>query len=277
MKIKKLVALALAGTMVFSLAACEGKKDDKKGSTNSKTKNTVEDATDNASKMEADGESIDRILAKFEEFTKEQDNNYSYGMEMSMKMESEGIEVSMEMDSTSSSYDGVVYSKSNTKSEALGETEEIIEEVYTITKEDGTVVTAMKTAEDDEWYVETEDAEEMEDMEEPNFDIEAIKDATTIEKKGDNYYLTMEISASDMGLDEDELMLGLSEFDVAVVVVYNEKQDEITEVEFKMDLDAINEMMAAFGDVNIEEFTMKMVDIKKNDKPIEIPAEIELD
>lgn len=277
MKIKKLVALALAGTMVFSMAACEGKKDDKKGSTNSKTKNTVEDATDNASKMEADGESIDRILAKFEEFTKEQDNNYSYGMEMSMKMESEGIEVSMEMDSTSSSYDGVVYSKSNTKSEALGETEEIIEEVYTITKEDGTVVTAMKTAEDDEWYVETEDAEEMEDMEEPNFDIEAIKDATTIEKKGDNYYLTMEISASDMGLDEDELMLGLSEFDVAVVVVYNEKQDEITEVEFKMDLDAINEMMAAFGDVNIEEFTMKMVDIKKNDKPIEIPAEIELD
>ena len=157
MKIKKLVALALAGTMVFSMAACEGKKDDKKGSTNSKTKNTVEDATDNASKMEADGESIDRILAKFEEFTKEQDNNYSYGMEMSMKMESEGIEVSMEMDSTSSSYDGVVYSKSNTKSEALGETEEIIEEVYTITKEDGTVVTAMKTAEDDEWYVETED------------------------------------------------------------------------------------------------------------------------
>ena len=149
--------------------------------------------------------------------------------------------------------------------------------MYTITKEDGTVVTAMKTAEDDEWYVETEDAEEMEDMEEPNFDIEAIKDATTIEKKGDNYYLTMEISASDMGLDEDELMLGLSEFDVAVVVVYNEKQDEITEVEFKMDLDAINEMMAAFGDVNIEEFTMKMVDIKKNDKPIEIPAEIELD
>ena len=277
MKIKKLVALALAGTMVFSMAACEGKKDDKKGSTNSKTKNTVEDATDNASKMEADGESIDRILAKFEEFTKEQDNNYSYGMEMSMKMESEGIEVSMEMDSTSSSYDGVVYSKSNTKSEALGETEEIIEEVYTITKEDGTVVTAMKTAEDDEWYVETEDAEEMEDMEEPNFDIEAIKDATTIEKKGDNYYLTMEISASDMGLDEDELMLGLSEFDVAVVVVYNEKQDEITEVEFKMDLDAINEMMAAFGDVNIEEFTMKMVDIKKNDKPIEIPAEIELE
>lgn len=277
MKIKKLVALALAGTMVFSMAACEGKKDDKKGSTNSKTKNTVEDATDNASKMEADGESIDRILAKFEEFTKEQDNNYSYGMEMSMKMESEGIEVSMEMDSTSSAYDGVVYSKSNTKSEALGETEEIIEEVYTITKEDGTVVTAMKTAEDDEWYVETEDAEEMEDMEEPNFDIEAIKDATTIEKKGDNYYLTMEISASDMGLDEDELMLGLSEFDVAVVVVYNEKQDEITEVEFKMDLDAINEMMAAFGDVNIEEFTMKMVDIKKNDKPIEIPAEIELD
>ena len=277
MKIKKLVALALAGTMVFSMAACEGKKDDKKGSTNSKTKNTVEDATDNASKMEADGESIDRILAKFEEFTKEQDNNYSYGMEMSMKMESEGIEVSMEMDSTSSSYDGVVYSKSNTKSEAFGETEEIIEEVYTITKEDGTVVTAMKTAEDDEWYVETEDAEEMEDMEEPNFDIEAIKDATTIEKKGDNYYLTMEISASDMGLDEDELMLGLSEFDVAVVVVYNEKQDEITEVEMKMDLDAINEMMAAFGDVNVEEFTMKMVDIKKNDKPIEIPAEIELD
>ena len=45
----------------------------------------------------------------------------------------------------------------------------------------------------------------------------------------------------------------------------------------KMDLDAINEMMAAFGDVNVEEFTMKMVDIKKNDKPIEIPAEIELD
>ena len=42
MKIKKLVALALAGTMVFSMAACEGKKDDKKGSTNSKTKNTVE-------------------------------------------------------------------------------------------------------------------------------------------------------------------------------------------------------------------------------------------
>ena len=194
-----------------------------------------------------------------------------------MKMQREGIEVSMEMDSTSSSYDGVVYTMSNTKTGVLGETEEIIEEMYTITKEDGTVVTAMKTSEDDEWYVDTEDTVELENVEEPNFDIDAIKDAVKIEKKGDNYYLTMEISAADMGLDEDELMLGLSEFDVAVIVVYNEKQDEITEVEMKMDLDAINEMMAAFGDVNVEEFTMKMVDIKKNDKPIEIPAEIELD
>ena len=280
MKIKKLVALALAGTMVFSMAACEGKKDDEKGSANSKVKNTADVAADEGKKQvnkEETGEIIDIALAKFEEFTKEQDKNYSYGMEMTMKMESEGIEVSMEMDSTSSSYDGVVYTMSNTKAGVLGETEEIIEEMYTITKEDGTVVTAMKTSEDDEWYVDTEDTVELENVEEPNFDIDAIKDAVKIEKKGDNYYLTMEISAADMGLDEDELMLGLSEFDVAVIVVYNEKQDEITEVEMKMDLDAINEMTAAFGDVNVEEFTMKMVDIKKNDKPIEIPAEIELD
>lgn len=263
MRIKKLVALALAGTMVFSMAACGSKKDEKSSG-------------NQAVNGEASEVTLDSVLDAFGTFTEEQDKNYSADTSMVMKMKGEGVEVYMDMKASSSSFDGVTYAKTTTKTDMLGEDVEEVEESYTITKEDGSVVMATKAVGDEEWDVDTTDAEDVEEVTE-KFDIEAAKKTAKMEKDGDNCYVTMNISATEMGLESNELLGDMSDFKVTVKVTYNAKEGAVTEVSVEFDLDALNEMFAALGAVEVTEFSMKVDNIKKNDKVIEIPDEIQLD
>ena len=260
---KKLVALALASTMVFSMAACSDKKD-------SKT------SANNVANSAAADVSVETVVDAFDKFVKDQDSDFSYDSTMVMKMEGEGQTVSMEMTGTSVSYDGVTYTKTTTKSNMLGESEEMVEESYDITKEDGSMISATKTSEDEEWDVEEYEAGDEESEEMGNLDVEELKKSAKIETKGDNAIVTMEISADQIGMEEDALMGDMEGFSVKAVVTYSAKDSAITNVEFVFDLDALNEMFGALG-VTVSECTMKMDNIKKTDKAIEIPAEIELD
>lgn len=256
MKIKKLVALALASTMVFSMAACGDKKSDAKSS----------------------NETVEKVVEAFGEFVKEQDSDFSYDSNMTMKMEGNGQTVTMEMAGTSVSYDGVTYTKSTTKTIMDKESQEVVEESYDIKKEDGSLISATKTSLDEEWDVEEYDAEDVETSEDEmdDFDVEAIKKDAKIETKGDNAIVTMEIAADQVGMDADELMGDMEGFSIKAIVTYNTKDAAITDVEFVFDLKALDEMFGALG-VKVSECTMKMNNIKKTDKAIEIPEEIELD
>ena len=122
------------------------------------------------------------------------------------------------------------------------------------------------------------DAEDVETSEDEmdDFDVEAIKKDAKIETKGDNAIVTMEIAADKVGMDADELMGDMEGFSIKAIVTYNTKDAAITDVEFVFDLEALDEMFGALG-VMVSECTMKMNNVKKTEKAIEIPEEIKLD
>lgn len=258
MKIKKLVALALASTMVFSTAACGGSKDDKK------------------SASKANDVSVATVVEAFDEFFTEQDSNYTYDSIMAMKMEGMGESVTVKTKSTSASYDGVTYTKTTTKNIMPDATEEVVEESYDITKEDGSFVSATKTSEDEEWDVVEYESDDEDSEEIPELDVEALKKAAKIEYKGDDAIVTMEISADQVGMGTDELMGDMDGFSVKTIITYNSKNKAIANVEFVFDLESLNEVFGALG-LKFSECSMKLENIKKTEKAIEIPAEIELD
>ena len=284
MKIKKLLALALAGTMVLSMTACgDDKESDKKSTTSaeetsadketSKGGNASEDkhttADNNAS---ADSElSVEDVLDKLEDFTKNKDKNYSAEMYMKMVMSSEGLSFSMESTAASKSYDGVKYTK--TTSDSFGE-KSVVEE-YSITNEDGTVTVASKDAEDDEWDVYTEINDD--EADENTFDVDKIKETATVKQKGDNYIVTMEVDAEDINIADDDTFGDISGMKIKLIVTYNAKKDMITEMEVEFDTDVLTEIFAALGDISVDEVEIKVTNIEVNDEPIEIPSEIELD
>ena len=254
MKIKKLLALALAGTMVFSMAACGDKKEsDKEGAGSGKV-------------------TAESVIDKFDDFTKNMEKNYSSETYMKMKMTASGMEMDMEMTGLSTSYDGVTYTKSTTSMLGMKD----VSEEYIITKEDGSVVEAYKSADDDEWEIDTYDAEDVEDTE-STLDVEEIKKTAKLEEDGDNYIVTMEVDAEDMDISDEEMFEGAEDMKVKVIVTYNSKEEAITEIEIEFDLDVLTEALSALGEVEISELEMKITNIKKNDKAIEIPEEIELD
>ena len=190
---------------------------------------------------------------------------------MKLDMSASGMGMTMEATAETTAFDGVSYTKSTTT--ALGM--ESVDEEYTIKNEDGSVTTAYKSEDDDEWEVDTVDAEDIEEVE--KLDVEVLKKNATMETKGDDYIVTMEVNASEMNLGENELLGEIEDMKVIVVVTYNAKDKAVTEMEVKFDLEALSEAFAELGDVEIKDFVMKVTDIKKNDKAIEIPAEIELD
>ena len=150
------------------------------------------------------------------------------------------------------------------------------DEEYTITQEDGSIVTASKSVDDDEWDVYTMDADDEEESA-PTLDLEKIKKTAKMETKGDNCIVTMEVDAEDLQISDDEMFEGAEDMTVKVIVTYNAKEDAITEMEVEFDMDVLSEAMSALGDIEIDELEMKVTNIKKNTKPIEIPSEIELD
>lgn len=272
MKIKKLLALALAGTMVFSMTACGDKEDKASEGGKAKSTESTESTEKSNNSVKVDDVSVETVIEKFDEFTKNQDTNYSAETYIKMKMSAAGMEMDMEMTGISSSYDGVTYTKSSTN--MFGEVSE--DEEYTITQEDGSIVTASKSVDDDEWDVYTMDADDEEESA-PTLDLEKIKKTAKMETKGDNCIVTMEVDAEDLQISDDEMFEGAEDMTVKVIVTYNAKEDAITEMEVEFDMDVLSEAMSALGDIEIDELEMKVTNIKKNTKPIEIPSEIELD
>lgn len=195
---------------------------------------------------------------------------------MAMKMEGMGESVTVETKSTSASYDGVTYTKTTTKNIMPDATEEVVEESYDITKEDGSLVSATKTSEDEEWDVVEYESDDEDSEEIPELDVEALKKAAKIEYKGDDAIVTMELSADQVGMGTDELMGDMDGFSVKTIITYNSKNKAIANVEFVFDLESLNEVFGALG-LKFSECSMKLENIKKTEKAIEIPAEIELD
>jgi hypothetical protein len=200
MKIKKLLALGLAGMMVFSMAACGDKKDSDKGS------------------GKGDKVTVETVLESFKKYTDEDDKSYAYDMIMSMKIEASEMAIEMESEQNVKANGGVKYVKDTSSTNMLGESQDSVTETYTITKEDGTVIEATKEAGDDEWDVyETE----VEEEEESEIDIEDLAKTAKIENDGHNYYVTATVSAEDMGITEDGMMEGVEDTSVDVVITYN--------------------------------------------------------
>lgn len=260
MKLKKLVALTLASVMVFSMAACSSKEKTKSGT----------DASDET--LSAEDEAIlNTVIDEFALFRDGKSSNYSSDCVMAIEMTVTGVALGMEMDWNSSSYEGVSYSKTTTKVIALGQEQKTVVESYSINNDDGTIKTAEKNNEDDGWTVTTSTKKDSDDI-----DIEAIRKTATMTKDGDNYYVTMDISADDMGISDTELFASTEGLTIQVVVTYNASEKMITEFDANIDLEVLSQMFAELGEVEITGFSMKINNIKKNDKPIEIPEEIEL-
>lgn len=292
MKIKRLVALALAGTMVFSMAACGDKKDNDSASetkknvtTNNEETNKQETNKQETNKQEINSEStnngaddvlVQKVLEAFAQYAENSEKNYSADMIMKIEMEASGMTMEIDSVQSSSSYDGVTYIKATSKVDMFGEKEESVDETYTITMEDGSVICATKSLDDDEWDVFPEI--DLDEESETDIDVEELLETAQIEKKGDNYYVKISVDAGDMGLSEDDIMSGVSDAKVDVILTYNIDNEAITEIEIDMDWKLIEEAFASlFGEVEITELSMTIENIKKTDKPIEIPAEIELD
>lgn len=285
MKIKKLVALALAGTMVFSMAAC-GDKGEKKTSggeatsgseANIGSQNNVENESNGEVNASEDSDtSVETVLTAFAKYAENKDNNFSADMVMNIEMEASGLVMKIDSVQTTKSYEGVTYTKSTSKVDMFGEKDESVDETYTITQEDGTVICAVKSSEDDEWDVYPEF--DLDTETESDIDIEELLETAKIEEKGDKCYVTISINAEDMGLSEEDIMTDIPDAKVDVVLTYDTKEEALTEIEIDMDLEIIEEAFAElFGDVKITEFSMKIENIEENDEPIEIPSEIELD
>ena len=257
MRIKKLLALALAGTMVFSMAACSGNKDGKSGSGSSEV-------------------TAKTVLEAFEEYQDGEKFCFSYDMIMDMKFSAAGMEfVSSSVQATKEGK-GVKYIKETSKSNFMGELEESVSETYTITKEDGTVIEASKDVEDDEWDVTPILSTDEDDKN--KYDIEEMEKTAKIENDGDMYYVTSTITAEQMGIAEDDMMAGLEDSEIEIVIAYDGKAGELKSIDINMDKKLIETVFSALlGEVEVTEFTMKIENIEKLDGEIEIPAEIELD
>ena len=257
MKLKKLLALALASTMVFSMAACGDKKEsDKK--------------TGNVDKV-----TVETVLEAFKQYTENDDECYSYDMIMTMKIEAAEMSIELDSEQNVKANGGVKYVKDTSTTSMLGESDSTVTETYTITKEDGTVIEATKEASDDEWDVyevyEEEDAEN-------KVDIEELAKSAKIENDGHNYYVTATVNADEMGLTESGMMEDAEDVSVDVIITYNAKEKDITAIDIDMDQEIIESLFSALlGEVEVKEFTMKMENIKKCDETIEIPSDIELD
>lgn len=254
MKLKKLAALAMVGTMVLGMAGCGG------------------------SEEKAKDVSVDTVVEAFDTFMKEQNESYYYETSFVTKIMSGDNEVYMDLQGTSNAYDGVWHQTSIGKTNMFGEDVESSEEIYVIKKKDGSVVTASKEAEDDEWYVDTDDAEDVEEETKLQLNVEDIKKTAKMETKGDNCYVTMQVDPE--AVDVDFTTMGnsdMADVKLQVKVTYNMKEEAIKNIEMGFDMDTLNNSSDSGNSAKVTEFSVKVENIKKNTKAIEIPSEIELD
>lgn len=287
MKIKKLVALALAGTMVFSMAACGDKEKEKSSSndTTSASENKTEADTDagntdagnsDAGNSEVSDVSLETVLEAFNAYVETNGKNSSYDTYMAMKMSAEGMTIDMVVDAEIKNYDNVTYTKTTSKTSMMGASEETTEEGYRIIKEDGSEVVASRTVGEDEWdmgSITSIDMDLYDAFSGAEFSADEMKDLATMENNGDECVVTVKYEASEMDSDMFE---GLDGIEMDIIITYNVKEASVTGIAIDFDIDAFNEMNASMG-VTYEELELEMSNIKKLDQPIEVPSEIQLD
>ena len=321
MKIKRLAAIALAGTMVFSMAACSDNKDkhSSEETTNSSKITSVDeenankaDGVDKADKEEetkqepnvdkedtsvkedeekqeetkeeetskdkgtARGDaSVEDIVNGFIEYLDSDGKNYTYDSYMYTKMESEGVVIDMQVDMFTKSYDNITYTKMVTKFDMMGLNEEFAEESYVINKEDGTQVVATKEVAEDEWQVGVSTSIEFDlynMLKEQKLELNELTKFAKVEKNGTESRVIFTIETGEVS---HELYGELNSVKIDVVITYDENEGAIKAIAIECDIDSFNELLAKLGDVSYEKMEMKIYNIEKTTKPIDVPAEIE--
>ena len=271
MKIKRLAAMALAGTMVFSMAACSdsGKKESNNATTNNET------TKDEGGNNEAGNVPVEDVIEAYKMYVENDGKNYSYNTTQISDVDAEGFSVYMEEYIEAKSFDNVTYTKTTYKTNLLGTDEEYVEEALIIVKEDGSEVRASKSGDEDEWSVgviTTSELIVLEALNDREVNVDEVKKSAKMESKGDECYVTMKLET-----DEVEIEDKTGSFKADVIVTYNTKENVITDIEYIFDLESINEYFSDLDNMVYNELEVKINNIKKMDKPIEIPAEIELD
>lgn len=277
MKIKRLVALAMASTIVISMSACSDKK-------TVSSNNQVGNQAANDSEDILKDVSLDVVLNSFKEFIENEEKNYSVVMSSVVAAEYSGSPIESDIISSVSFYDGVTYSKSVGTTNMYGKKEDISTESYTIIKEDGSQVEATKETNANEWDVTVYSAEQMAkfDMlpeETEKMDVEELKKSANLENKGEECYVTLKLDGGYIDQSGSYSSDSGNGFAVDVTIVYNKKDAMITDIDMIYNVDELNRMYANMGleGTTYSEYSMKYANIKKLNNPIEIPAEISID
>lgn len=270
MKIKRLVAMALAGTMVLCMVACSDT--DKKASSNATENNeTVKDENGN---NENSNVSVEDVIEAYKLYVENDGKNYSYDTLQISDIEAEGLSIYVEEDIETKSYDNVTYTKTKYKTNIMGSDEEYVEESLIIVKEDGSEVVASKSDDDEKWNVgviTTSELIVLEALNDKEVNVEEVKKSAKMESKGDECYVTMKLETSEVDIEGET-----GSFEVDVIVTYNTKENAIAAIEYEFDLESINEYFLRLDNMTYEKLEVKIDNIQKMDKPIEIPEEIEL-
>ena len=319
MKIKRLAAIALAGTMVFSMAACSGDKKDKSSGENTTSGSEITSSEEANTDKSDEGENKDKeadtkqegkveqeeTSAKEEETNKEKETaskdkgstssdasledvingfieyldcdgkNYTFDSYLATKMKSEGIDIDMQVDMLTKSYDNVTYTKMVTKFNMMGFNEEYAEETYVINKEDGTQVVATKEVSEDEWQIGVSSTIEFDlynMLKEQKLELKELMNMAKVEKNGSESCVKFTIETEEV---TNELYGEISSVKIDVIVTYDENAGVVTGIALECDVDSFNELIAKFGDISYDKMEMKIENIKKTDKPINVPAEID--
>lgn len=271
MRIKRLVAMALAGTMVFSIVACSDAK--KKESSNATTNN--ETTKDEEGNNGTSNVPVEDVIEAYKMYMQNDGKNYTYNTTMSTKIQTGGLSIYIEQYLETKSYDNVTYIKTTSKTNLTGTDNVYVEESLRIEKEDGSEVVASKTEDDENWSVgviTTSKLDLFEALKEQELNVDELKKSAKMESKGDECYVTIKLETGEMETNGET-----GSFEADVKITYNTKQNAIIGIDVGFDLESINEFYSSMVDMVYDELVVKIDSIKKTDKPIDIPDEIEID
>ena len=287
MKLRKILALMMAGSLVLGLAGCgngdenETPKADagvsdseNEGSDNDNSENTD---TDNGSSDVADKVTVEDLV---DVLLGDVDEDYSYVV--NMELEFEYVET---YEGTYKAYYESKYKIDNDKSikyvessadvvvELVGFDTQVNEsesKYYEVELEDGSEQKIQWDAENEKWVsgVSADEDSSEEDRE------ELIDNAKMTEEDG-KYILTINCSSKDMGLDMTSIILGSDadktvECGVDIVASIDKDSMKLTSMEVDFDVDDINESLTDMI-MRCTKFTMLNDDIQYKDIELALP------
>ena len=231
MKLKKIIALMLAGCMVMGLVACGSGESDKK--------------KDEAEKKEVTAKELIELVSN----GGDKDCTYNMSMELSFEYvkEYEGAyEIVMEGEYQCDEDNDITYLEQAIKSivDIKGydkkETETEVKQ-YTVDLGDDKEKTVIWDSENGKWTSETS-------KDDDDTDEDALAEKAELTEKGDNYILTVKATNEEFGLDITSLILGddakeTIKCDVEMVAKIDKESLEIISYNVDFDIAAINECL----------------------------------